>query len=61
MPTRPFTRFSGALTSLLLVASSLLITALLPWLGNRDLALAVFRAREQLAKLLGEDDVYLPQ
>lgn len=46
MPTRPFTRFSGALTSLLLVASSLLITALLPWLGNRDLALAVFRARE---------------
>ena len=45
MPTRPFTRFSGALTSLLLVASSLLITALLPWLGNRDLALAVFRAR----------------
>ena len=46
MPTRPFTRFSGALTSLLLVALSLLITALLPWLGNRDLALAVFRARE---------------
>ena len=46
MPTRPLTRFSGALTSLLLVASSLLITALLPWLGNRDLALAVFRARE---------------
>lgn len=46
MPTRPFTHFSGALTSLLLVASSLLITALLPWLGNRDLALAVFRARE---------------
>ncbi len=46
MPTRPFTRFSGALTSLLLVASSLLITALLPWLGNRDLALAVLRARE---------------
>ena len=46
MPTRPFTRFSGALTSLLLVASSLLTTALLPWLGNRDLALAVFRARE---------------
>ena len=46
MPTRPFTRSSGALTSLLLVASSLLITALLPWLGNRDLALAVFRARE---------------
>lgn len=46
MPTRPLTRFSGALTSLLLVALSLLITALLPWLGNRDLALAVFRARE---------------
>ena len=46
MPTRPFTRSSGALTSLLLVASSLLITALLPWLGNRDLALAVLRARE---------------
>ena len=46
MPTRPLTRFSGALTSLLLVASSLLITALLPWLGNRDLALAVLRARE---------------
>ena len=46
MLTRPLTRFSGALTSLLLVASSLLITALLPWLGNRDLALAVFRARE---------------
>ena len=46
MPTRPFTRFSGALTSLLLVAFSLLITGLLPWLGIRDLALDVFRARE---------------
>lgn len=39
-------RLGGLVTSALILITALIITALLPWLGHRDLAMAVFRARE---------------
>ncbi|WP_075727101.1 ABC transporter permease subunit [Corynebacterium aquilae] len=48
---RPLVRWArqvvpSVVTSVLLLAAALLVAALLPWIGHRDPAMAVFRARE---------------